>query len=135
MIILSIFVYYYANQRNIKKIYYIMTLGERIKIVRIQKKISQANLAKNAGVHQKNISKYENGGVVPSAITLKSIANALGVTTDYLVGNVQEDIIKDTIILKYFKEVDKMPDSLKSALLTIIESCIRDYKTRQAYAS
>ncbi len=111
-----------------------MTLGENIKFVRIQKKISQAELAKAANIHQKNISKYENDGVVPSAITLKEIAKALGVTTDYLLGNDKDDIIKDTILLRYFKEIDKMPDDTKSAMLKVIEAYVQNFRTKQAFS-
>ncbi|MCP3658834.1 MAG: helix-turn-helix transcriptional regulator [Bacteroidetes bacterium] len=104
-----------------------MTLGERIKIVRIQKKINQHELAKDANVHQKNISKYENNGVIPSAMTLKSIANVLGVSTDYLLGNKSDSDIKDNILFKYFMEIDKMPDDSKKALMTVIEAYIKSY--------
>lgn len=98
--------------------------------------MSQSDLAKIAEVHQKNISKYENDGVIPSAIVLKEIAKALGVTTDYLLGNeLDGDIIKDTALLKHFKEVDKMPDDLKGALLKVIEAYVQNFKAKQAYAS
>ena len=109
-------------------------LGERIKIVRIQKKMSQADLANAAGVHQKNISKYEGGGVVPSALILNEMARALGVTADYLLGSDQDDVIKDTELLKHFKDIDKMPEELKSALITVIEAFVRDSKTKAAYS-
>ena len=109
-------------------------LGERIKIVRMQKKMSQADLASAANVHQKNISKYEGGGVVPSALILKEMARALGVSADYLLGGDQDDIIKDTELMKHFKDIDKMPDDLKSALITVIEAFVRDAKTKQAYS-
>ena len=111
-----------------------MTLGEKIKLVRSQKKMSQADLANGAGVHQKNISKYENDGVVPSALTLKALAKSLNVTTDYLLGGTDDDIIKDTELLNSFKEIDKMPDKFKSALMDVIQAYVRDYRTRQAYA-
>ena len=99
--------------------------------------MSQIELAKAAGVHQKNISKYENDGVIPSAIVLKGIAVALGVTTDYLLGDVEEDHIKDTVftvLLKYFKEIDNMPDDLKNAMLTVIEAYVQNFRAKQAYA-
>ena len=113
-----------------------MTLGEQIKFVRMQKKMSQADLAKAASVHQKNISKYENDGVVPSAIILKQIAIALAVTTDYLLGgNSQQDTIKDTVLLRHFKEVDNMPDDQKNALLKVIEAYVQNFKAKKAFAS
>ena len=112
-----------------------MTLGETIKFVRQQKKMSQAQLAKLANVHQKNISKYENEGVVPSALILGELANALGVTTDYLLGHDQESTIKDKVLLKHFHEVDNMPEPLKQALVTVIEAYVQHFKAKQAFAS
>lgn len=87
-----------------------MTLGEKIKLYRNKKKISQLDLGKLAKTHQKNISKYEQNLVIPSAITLKAIADALDFTTDFLLGN-EENNIKDTELLKQFKEVDNLPDT------------------------
>ena len=112
-----------------------MTLGEKIKFARMQKKISQAELSEKAGTHQKNISKYEKDLVVPSAVTLKNMADILEVTTDYLLGSGSETTIRDTALLKQFREVDHLVDSEKNALMTVISAFIRDAKTRAAYAS
>jgi transcriptional regulator with XRE-family HTH domain len=112
-----------------------MSLGQRIKMTRIQRKLSQSELARMAEVHQKNISKYENDGVVPSATTLKAIADALDVTTDYLLGSEREDAIQDKTLLKYLREVDQMPDDLRQAIIKVLDACIRDAKTRKAYSS
>ena len=109
-----------------------MTLGEKIRLARTKKKRSQQELSEKAGTHQKNISKYEKDLVVPSAVTLKAIADTLEVTTDYLLGN-DNASIKDTALLKQFKEVDNLPDSEKSSLMNVISAYIRDFKTRQAY--
>ena len=67
-------------------------------------------------------------------MTLKAIADTLEVTTDYLLGN-ETNTIKDTALLKQFKEVDNMPDNAKNSLMDVISAFIRDYKTRQAYAT
>ena len=111
-----------------------MTLGEKIKIFRLKKKFSQQNLGELTETHQKNISKYEQDLVIPSAVTLKKIADALEVTTDFLLGSEDTNTIKDTSLLKYFKEIDNMPDDIKDSLLKVIDAYVRDYKTRQAYA-
>jgi transcriptional regulator with XRE-family HTH domain len=109
-----------------------MTLGEKIRIARTKKKMSQQELSEKAGTHQKNISKYEKDLVVPSATTLKAIADALEVTTDFLLGN-ESVSIKDTALFNQFKEVDNLPDTEKSSIMSVISAYIRDCKTRQAY--
>lgn len=111
-----------------------MTLGQKIKLVRTERKLMQMELAEAAGIHQKNISKYENDGVVPSATNLKAIAKALGVTTDYLLGDEGEAPIRDTELLRSFQEVDQMPETFRGSLVDIIQAYVRDYKTRQAYS-
>lgn len=111
-----------------------MTLGEKIRIARSKKGMSQQDLSQMAGTHQKNISKYEKDLVIPSATTLKVIAEALDVTTDYLLGN-EENTIKDISLLRQFNEIDHLPDETKNPLMIIINSYLRDYKTQQAYNS
>lgn len=111
-----------------------MTLGEKIKIYRLKKKFSQQDLGELAETHQKNISKYEQDLVIPSAITLKKIADALTVSTDFLLGGEDSNAIKDVALLKYFKDIDSMPDSVKQALLKVIDAYVRDYKTQKAYS-
>lgn len=111
-----------------------MTLGEKIKYARQKKGISQAILSEKAGTHQKNISKYEQDLVVPSAITLKNIAKVLEVTTDYLLGD-ESVVIKDTALLEQFKAIDNLKDNDKMALVKVIENYLLAVKTKQAFAS
>lgn len=111
-----------------------MNLGERIKISRQKKKMSQQELGEAAETHQKNISKYEQNTVIPSAVTLKKIADALEVTTDYLLGGENDNVIKDTNLFAQFRTIDNMPDDIKDSLLKVIDAYVRDYKTKKAYS-
>lgn len=112
------------------------TLGEKIRVVRQKKGLSQIELAENAGIYQKNISRYENGTTDPSATALKKIANALGVTADYLLSNSDEEIqINDKDLLEKFEAIQNMSGKTKEAAITLIDLLIRDYKTRQTFAS
>jgi len=43
--------------------------------------------------------------------------------------------LQDAEVIRYFKEVDALPQEDKSALLRVIAGFIRDVKTEQAYAS
>lgn len=111
-----------------------MTLGEKIKLARNHKKLSQLELSEQAGTHQKNISKYEQDLVVPSALTLKKIADALSVTTDYLLGDENEVNIKDTTLLKQFKQMDELNSEEKSAIVKVIENYLLAARTRKQFA-
>ncbi|MFW1826442.1 XRE family transcriptional regulator [Acinetobacter sp. ULE_I092] len=61
-----------------------MSVGNRIRSLRRTLKLSQPELAKKAGVGQSTISDLENDKKSTSAENMLSIANALGVTTGFL---------------------------------------------------
>lgn len=63
-----------------------MMIGERIKSLREERKITQQELARYLGVSQKTISNYENGERSPDPNTLRKIADYFDVTVDYLLG-------------------------------------------------
>lgn len=61
-------------------------MGLKIKMLRQQKNINQAELGKIVGVGKTTISNYETGYSVPDLETLIKLADYFGVTTDYLLG-------------------------------------------------
>lgn len=52
--------------------------------------MSQVELAKATGLPPTSIAHFEGGGRKPSFDNLRKLANALNVTTDYLLGRVDE---------------------------------------------
>ena len=62
-----------------------MTVGEKVKLIRQQKKISQQKLGNMLGVSQAMIAQYENGKRNPKLETIRKIANALEVPFDEIV--------------------------------------------------
>lgn len=63
-----------------------MTLNERIKHLRKQRKITQEELAKAINVERSSVGKYETG-TTPSMDILVKIANYFEISVDYLLGN------------------------------------------------
>lgn len=61
-------------------------LGERIKNLRINKNLSQVDLAKCFGVTKQSVSNWENENIMPSIDMLIKIENFFSVSTDYLLG-------------------------------------------------
>lgn len=55
-------------------------LKEQVRYLRIEKKLSQRELAQLAGLHQSQVSKIEGGSRKVAAEELKKLATALGVT-------------------------------------------------------
>jgi transcriptional regulator with XRE-family HTH domain len=54
-----------------------MVIGERLKDLREQKKMSQGDVEKRTGLLRWYISRVENGHTVPSVDTLEKMARAL----------------------------------------------------------
>ena len=48
-----------------------MSLSEKIKMLRKEKGWSQYQLGEKVGVHEKHVSKWENGKVIPGSDALK----------------------------------------------------------------
>ena len=64
---------------------------KRLKVAREQlRKWSQSELAGKAGMPPSSIAHFETGSRKPSFDTLRRLANALDVTTDYLLGRVDD---------------------------------------------
>ncbi len=61
-------------------------IGDRIKRCRLALGMSKAKLASKAGLTRPTITYYENRNVTPTLQSLRKLADALGVTVDYLVG-------------------------------------------------
>lgn len=64
--------------------------SDRLRIARERRGLNQAELAKRAGLQGSAISHFETGGRKPSFDNLRRLADALEVTTDYLLGRVSD---------------------------------------------
>lgn len=62
-------------------------LGQRIKSLRKQNKLTQDELASKLGINQSAVANYESGYSQPENAQMKKIANILGVSVDYLLGD------------------------------------------------
>lgn len=63
-----------------------LQLGDTLRDLRNEKKLSQNDLAKRIGVNSSTIALYESGERLPSLRRLIRLSLALGVTTDFLLG-------------------------------------------------
>lgn len=70
-----------------------MNLGDKIKMLRTNKKLTQSTLAKRLGVTKSVVSAYENSIRYPSYDTLIKLSNIFGVSTDYLLGCTKNNTI------------------------------------------
>lgn len=111
-----------------------MTFGERISLLRKQLKYSQRDLAKAIGTSAPIIGRYEREEIKPSIDVAKKIADAFGVSLDFLVGEGQNSKF-DKKTLSIIQEIENVEPSTREKLYFLVNAVIRDYKTQQAYGS
>lgn len=63
-----------------------MSFGARLKELRIQKNLTQEQLAKKINLSKANVSKYESDLVEPNLETLAMISVLFDVSINYLIG-------------------------------------------------
>ena len=61
-------------------------LGGRLKVLRLQRHLTQSQLAERLGITKSMVSAYETAARCPSYEILIKLASLFGTTTDYLLG-------------------------------------------------
>ena len=61
-------------------------IGERIKTLRVNKKVTQKEIAEEICVSPVSVQRFEYGSVRPSLDTIIALADFFDVSLDYLVG-------------------------------------------------
>lgn len=69
-------------------------LKERIKALRTEKGLSQAELARLAGVTERSVQRYEAGASYPQMASIEKLATALGTSVDDLLGREDQAIME-----------------------------------------
>lgn len=93
----------------------------------------QADLANKTAISQVMVGKYERGDAIPSIEVAKRIADALGVSLDYLIGEGTNSKF-DKMTLKRIEEIEQLEDDKKKTLFDVIDTFIREAKGRKAFA-
>ena len=110
-------------------------MGEKIRLLRTQRKFTQNKLGEMLGIDGKRISYYENETHVPSTEVLIKLSEIFGVTMDYLVRDNAENLvinkISDLELLKMFERVDLMEPDDKTIIKGVIETFVLKYKYKE----
>lgn len=103
-------------------------LAGRLRQLRKQYDLSQAELAERVGLHTNLIGRYERGESRPAADTLKRLADALGVSSDYLLDGATDQAAKasfeDRELLEQFQEVEQLPDEDKALVKYFLDALL-----------
>jgi len=113
-----------------------VTFGKKIRECRETKKWSQAELARQLGVHHSLIGKYERDEVKPSIDIGQRLAGVLDTTVGYLLGETTDgNLLKDPAMLRRLVDINELPEEEKQHVLFNLDAVLRDFKTRRAYAA
>jgi transcriptional regulator with XRE-family HTH domain len=108
-----------------------MNLGEHISLLRKRKKLSQAKLGQQIGTSGDIIGRYERNLMIPSIGVIIKIAEVLEVSIDFLVGKISQEINQE--ISEKLIEVAQLPEDKQQYIIGLVDMCLRDFKTSQAY--
>jgi transcriptional regulator with XRE-family HTH domain len=105
-----------------------MSIGNKIKQLRQERGWSQAQLARQLKVHQKQISGYERNLHEPKTDVVAKIARLFNISMDYLVLDERDDLpavrIGDRELLRRLEEIDRLPECDKGTIKEIIDAFI-----------
>lgn len=100
--------------------------AQRLRELRKSKSLSQTELGQLAGLHYTHIGRFEREASRPSGDTLMRLADALGVTSDYLLDGATHEAAKarfeDRELLKQFQEVEQLPDEDKNVVKKLLDA-------------
>lgn len=100
--------------------------AQRLKALRKQQNLSQTDLGQLAALHYTHIGRFERSTSRPSGDTLKRLADALSVTSDYLLDGATDEAAKarfeDRELLRQFQEVEQLPDEDKNVVKKLLDA-------------
>jgi len=110
-----------------------MSFGNRVLQFRKSKKVSQIALAKLAGIHPTMLGRYERDETNPTIEMANKLANALDISLDYLIGNIEakldQDLIDKIIVMQ------NLPEEDQKCINYALDGLIQHALNRKAYLS
>lgn len=112
-------------------------LGARIKSLRKQKRWSQKELAAKVDIRFQQLNKYESGLNIPPAEMLIILADALQITTDYLLtGNpVDDNPLSSSRLFRRFQELESFDQDDQDTVIKVIDAVIAKRRVEGAMLS
>ena len=109
--------------------------GKRLAAAREAKGLTKEKLGKLVGVHHSQIGRYEKGEASPSAEVLKKMANALHVSTDFLMNGTTADLaaenINDKTLINQFNRISELSDESKAVVSKLIDAFLFQQEIKQ----
>lgn len=110
------------------------TFAKRISELRKSHGWSQAELGRQFGTSAAIAGRYERGDVAPSIEVARKIADALGVTLDYMTDpDAPEESIQDQETLDRLHGIQRLPKEERTRIIEVIDALVRDANARATY--
>ncbi|MFN7544623.1 MAG: helix-turn-helix domain-containing protein [Acidobacteriota bacterium] len=104
---------------------------ERLRHARQMRALSQSDLAEKTGLQPSAVSHFETGRRAPSFDNLKVLSDALQVTTDYLLGRVDEPRLTGAVASQLFRHAENMSTSDLDTLTSFAEMLAKKAKDKK----
>jgi transcriptional regulator with XRE-family HTH domain len=115
------------------------SFGQRLKEVREAKGLTKDKLGKTINIHYSQIGRYERNEASPSAEALKKMANALNMSTDYLMNGTTADLaaenINDKTLINQFNRISELSEDNKTVVSKLIDAFLFQQEMRQKLAN
>jgi transcriptional regulator with XRE-family HTH domain len=103
--------------------------------LRTQKSWKQDDLASKLGTSGVIIGRYERGETTPSIRVAHKVAEIFGVTLDALIADRDlPEILEQSEMLERWRAIDDLKGEDRDRILFVVDSLIREAKTRKAFA-
>ena len=112
-------------------------IGARLRALRIERGISQVELAKLVGTHQTALSQIEVGRRGISLQQIVKLCRALKATPDRILGENHADQgvkrLRDGRLIRRLEKIDTLPSAKQRALLQMVDAFIEKHGRPQTH--
>lgn len=110
-------------------------LAKRLKLARENKGVTQTQVYKDIGIHNKTLSGYERGISEPDLNTIKTLANYYNVSVDYLLGLTESEVLENPMNifskrLKHLRQLNNITQQELADYLKVGKTTISNYETK-----
>ncbi|MCP3993626.1 MAG: helix-turn-helix transcriptional regulator [bacterium] len=110
--------------------------GKRVLELRKARGWKQAELGKKLGTSGVVVGRYERGEMMPSIEVAQKMAEVFSVTLDYLAGEQEvPNLLTQSEMVERWMTLDALARNDRDRILYVVDSLIREAKTRQAYGA
>ena len=109
-----------------------MKLGETIRTLRLEHKMTQEQLADRLGVSYQSVSRWENQITYPDIELLPALARCFAVSVDALLGGNNAE--KEQSLQQAVSRVSEMQEDTREALIDLVRACRREANSNALFS-